>query len=87
MGTNELGITLFLPPSLYPPPRSTFAKLFPSFRRAKAYKPKLWTISETLEGTFSDGWGTMYADLCAGSKRRAIYVAYEDNHRSMTSHA
>ena len=87
IGTSELGITLFLPLSLYPPPKSTFAKLCPCFKKPKAYKPKLWTISETQEDTWIDGWGTTYEDLGMDSRRRAIYVAYEDNYRPVTLNA
>jgi hypothetical protein len=87
MKTNELGVTLFLPPPPpCPPPKSTLAKLFPRFRRRKAYVPQLETINEVSEDPLKGEWITLYEYIPVDWKRRAMYVVSDESYGSIRLH-
>jgi hypothetical protein len=86
MKTNELGVTLFLPPPPCPPPKSTVAKLFPRFRRRKAYVSQLETIDEVSEDPSKGEWITLYEYIPVDWKRRAMYVVSDERYGSIRLH-
>ncbi|KAF1840102.1 uncharacterized protein K460DRAFT_437145 [Cucurbitaria berberidis CBS 394.84] len=97
ISTNELGITLFLPPPPCPPPKTTFRNLFPRFRRQKIPDSKLETINEESEAEneelyrkarvqfSSTEWITLYEYLPV-DKRHAVYVAPGEGNESIRLH-
>jgi hypothetical protein len=86
-GTNELGVTLFLPPPPCPAPKRIFAKLCPHFRRPKAYAPRLETIEEGPEEDLLGGeWITLYEYMPVEPKRRAMYVVSDERCGSIRLH-
>lgn len=89
IGSNELGITLFLPPSPCPPPKSSFGKLFSRFKRPKSRISKLATIDESPEDDYnalqdgmSSSWITLYEYL-PYEKRHGMYIAHHEGTTSI----
>ena len=87
INSNEIGITLFLPPPPCPAPKS---KLFATYKRTP-FTPSLALIrdEETPQGLRKTkprnddrDWITMYEYL-PSEKRRAFYVAPDDEKESM----